>query len=124
MLQLGSFFNRISEDFIVILDEHQNRAHLLEAALKTMHGGDWQTLSHLIQPPFQVESHLYQTLQAADWIASIVGPLWAHRTRPTEFAAQEWAEKYFGARIEQASRYSSLRRARIPKTRSLKLSAS
>ena len=36
----------------------------------------------LIKPPFDLESHRYQTVHAADWIASLVGRLGAFRKEP------------------------------------------
>jgi len=53
----------------------------------------------LLEPPLQVESHLYQTVQCADWICALLGRLSAYRTDPA-FAEFEWAERYFGARID------------------------
>jgi len=97
---LDRVFAKVGERYLIILDEHQSRITLLESALRTMYGEHPAT--GLLQAPFQAESHLYPTLQAADWIASVVGPLWAHKAMPLEFAEQEWAERYFGQRIGAA----------------------
>jgi hypothetical protein len=74
---------------------------------------------HLLEPPYQVESHLYQTIQAADWIASIAGPLLTYRISPQQFPDRGWAEKYFGRRLDAAATHSKI----TPKPRAqLKLS--
>lgn len=121
ILRLGSYFNLVGDDFIVILDEHQSRTSLLESALKTMYGIDRDQLSRLVQPPFQVESHLYDTIQAADWLATIIGTIWTYRTRPREFSDRQWAEKFFADKISQTSVHSTLRMARVARAPRLPL---
>jgi hypothetical protein len=100
-------FANKAQNFLVIIDEHQSRVQLLESAIKTMFAADYPA-RHLLEPPYQVESHLYQTIQAADWIAAIVGPLLTFRIAPQQFADREWAEKYFGQRINSASTHSKI----------------
>jgi hypothetical protein len=92
---------------MVILDEHSSRLSLLENAMRAMYGQD--PVRRLVQPPFQVESHLYQAVQVADWISAVVGPLWSFRALPQQFADEAWAEKYFAQRIDGASTHSSVR---------------
>lgn len=111
--RLDLLFGRIGGNYLVILDEHQSRLTLLESALRRMYG--LNPAKRILQAPFQAESHLYPTIQAADWIASIVGPIWAHRASPHEFADQAWAERYFGNRIEAAlGAYSTVHLQRGP----------
>lgn len=93
------------ELFMMILDQHSNRLKLLEAASKTMFGGEARCL---IEPPFQVESHLYQTVQAADWIATLVGRIEAYRANPAEYADWEWAERLYGAKVRSLSTHSRM----------------
>lgn len=100
----------VNENFMVILDQHSSRMALLANAIRVMYGAD--PINRLIQPPFQVESHLYQTIQAADWISSVVGALWSHRALPTQFADEIWAEKYFATRIDAAATHSTVKLAR------------
>lgn len=107
---LGRYAQYVDDNFIVILDEHPARLKLLESAMRTMFGEE--PVLRLIQPPFQAESHLYQTIQAADWISSLIGPLWAHEVLPQEFPDYEWAKKYFGGRITSAATYSSVQKRR------------
>jgi len=93
--------------FMMILDQHSDRLKLLESASKTMFSPE-SPARCLIEPPFQVESHLYQTIQAADWIAALMGRLLAYSVEPQQYADWEWAEKYFGKRLRSLSTHSSL----------------
>lgn len=104
--RLDDYCKNNKQQFMMILDQHSNRIELLATAAKTMFGDT--PASCLIEPPFQVESHLYQTIQAADWIATLVGRLWAYRVAPNEYADWEWAERLFGKRIDSAVTHSTL----------------
>ena len=48
----------------------------------------------LVEPPFHLESHRYQTVQAADWIAALVGRLGAIWKEP-----QAWPENAIFRRL-------------------------
>lgn len=98
---------KLNGQFMMILDQHSDRIKLLESASKTMFSTS-NPAKTLIEPPFQVESHLYQTIQAADWIAAMVGKLHAFNVAPQQYADWEWAERYFGQRIRALSTHSSL----------------
>lgn len=97
----------IRGQFMMILDQHSDRLKLLESATKTMFSPQ-NPARCLIEPPFQVESHLYQTIQAADWIAALVGRLLSFTVEPQQYADWEWAEKYFGNRVRGLSTHSTL----------------
>jgi hypothetical protein len=92
--------------YMMILDENSERKNLLETAAKTMFGE--QPARCLLEPPFQVESHLYQTVQAADWIAAIVGKIAAYRIGGEQYADWEWANRLFGPKLRQFSTHSPL----------------
>ena len=64
-------------NFVLALDEHDQREALITEASRSMFGGP-DPQRHLVEPPFQFESHRYQTLQAADWIAGLIGRLGAY----------------------------------------------
>ena len=96
------------DDFIVILDEHDQRSELITAAGRSMYGGR-KPRRHLIEPPFHVESHRYQTLQAADWIAALVGRLGAIWADPAAYPENEVFRRYFEYRGNQISRRSGIR---------------
>lgn len=104
---LEKCFANKGQNFLVILDEHQSRVQLLESAVKAMFGSDYPA-RHLLEPPYQVESHMYQTIQAADWIAAIIGPLLTYRLSSLLYADREWASKYFGMRIDAATTNSRI----------------
>ncbi len=70
---------------MIVLDEHADRLSLLTHAASSMFGGE-EPRRHIIEPPFQVESHMYQSLQAADWIAGLVGRIGCIWARPGEYA--------------------------------------
>ncbi len=96
------------DDFIVILDEHDQRSALITAAGRSMYGTN-EPRRHLIEPPFHVESHRYQTLQAADWIAGLVGRLGAVWADPTAYPENEVFRRYFEHRVNQVSHRSGIR---------------
>lgn len=53
----------------------------------------------LIEPPIQAESHLFQTIQCADWICGLIGRLTALLLAPDEYSELEPFDKYFSDRI-------------------------
>jgi len=73
-----------------------------------MYGGDTPRKC-LIEPPFQFESHRYQTMQAADWIAGLVGRMGAIWKSPKEYPENEIFRKYFETRLAEASLRSGIR---------------
>ena len=94
--------------FLLALDEHDQRHQLLTTASIKMYGGA-QPMRHLIEPPFQIESHRYQTMQAADWLAGLVGRLGAAWAEPDQYQENEIFRKYFEARLNAASIRSGIR---------------
>ena len=96
--------------FMVVLDEHNRRSAIVTAAGQSMFGGT-EPRRRLIEPPFQVESHRYQTLQAADWIAGLMGRIGAYWADPVAYRGNEVFSKYFGQRIKDHSRRSGIRGA-------------
>lgn len=100
---------------LIFMDEHCERDALVTEASRSMFNRD-SPRRHLIEPPVQVESHRYQTLQAADWICGLVGRLGAYWTDPQSFPELSWAEELFAKRIAQVAVRSGIRSDR--KTRS------
>lgn len=96
------------DNFIVILDEHEQRSALVTAAGQSMYG-KVEPRRHLIEPPFHVESHRYQTLQAADWIAGLMGRLGAIWADPAAYPENEVFRRYFEHRVNRVSRRSGIR---------------
>ena len=93
--------------FMVVLDEHNRRPHIVTAAGQSMFAGS-EPRRRLIEPPFQVESHRYQTLQAADWIAGLIGRIGAYCADPVAYSENEVFLKYFGQRVQDHSRRSGI----------------
>lgn len=104
---IDNFCCQKNSQFLMILDQHSDRLRLLESATKTMFSTH-NPARCLLEPPFQVESHLYQTIQAADWIATLVGRLQAHSCEPHQYADWEWAEHYFGRSIKNLATHSTM----------------
>ena len=96
------------ERFLLALDEHQQRAALLTAAAQDMYGGD-EPRRQLIEPPLQLESHRYQTIQAADWIAGLVGRLGAIWTEPDAWPENVVFRRYFESRLTSVQVRSGVR---------------
>ena len=76
------------------LDEHDQRSALITAAARSMYAKKGRRRC-LIEPPFHLESHRYQTLQAADWIAGLVGRLGAAWADPAAYPENEVFRRYF-----------------------------
>ena len=84
--------------FFLMLDEHPWREEIITDASSEMYG---KPRRNLIEPPFQLESHRYQTMQAADWIAALVGGIsvsW--KGAKNEYSDYQIFRKYFGSRLK------------------------
>ena len=97
-----------AKEFVLILDEHEQRSELLTEAAKSMYGRR-ERRRHLVEPPFHLESHRYQTVQAADWIAGLVGRLGAIWADPEAWPENEPFRRYFEHRLNRVSRRSGIR---------------
>lgn len=97
---LNRCVERQNLQFMLVLDQHSGRKQIIETSAKTMFDAA-RPARCLIEPPFEVESHLYQTVQAADWVATLIGRLFAFRYRHEEYADWEWAELYFGDLVDR-----------------------
>lgn len=95
-------------DFLIVMDQHQEREAILTEASRAMFAKE-RPQRRLIEPPYQVESHRYQTVQAADWICGLIGRLSAFRAAPSEFPEFGWAETYFGSRIQKVCLASGIK---------------
>lgn len=113
-------FRTVLVEAVRLIDQHCQRDHATFAVLldEQQAGSDWRELQveactaamftgpdkcrALIEPPLQAESHLFQTLQCADWMCGLVGRLAAHASRPEEYA--DWAvfAKSFSQSVNEA----------------------
>jgi hypothetical protein len=116
--RLDDFCNDRNSKFLMVLDqqEDQFRTGIVESSGRTMFGTD--SRRNLIEPPIQAESHLYQTLQCADWICGLVGRYTCYCADPNQYQELEWADRYFSARLRRASIKSSIRSCPQPKIQS------
>jgi len=80
---------------------------LLTKAAQSMYG--IRSYRRLIEQPFHLESHRYQTIQAADWIAGLVGRIGAIWAEPEAYPENEVFRRYFEHRLNQVSRRSGIR---------------
>lgn len=97
--------------FIMVLDEHPSRDRILTAASTTMFGT--QMAQSMLEPPFQVESHRFQTIQAADWLCGLIGRLGAYWVSRSEWSDMKWAHEHYCDRLREVSVRSSIRRLPI-----------
>jgi hypothetical protein len=105
--QLERFAASKDSNFVVVVDEHSARKRLLITSLQNMYDSQ-DPVRRMLSPPFEVESYVNQNIQAADWIAAIVGRLWARRLRPTEYADHANFERYFWDRIHRVASHSTV----------------
>ncbi|EKJ95112.1 hypothetical protein C241_15178 [Bradyrhizobium lupini HPC(L)] len=104
--QIDAYCESIGQNFVLIVDEHSARKELLETAAKTMYGN--APTRKLLSPPFEVESYLNQNMQAADWIATIVGRLWSYRICTDDYKMLEPYEKYYWQRLHAVTTHSTV----------------
>lgn len=108
--RLDQYCDKHNNQLFIILDEQEDnfRHQIVEAASLSMFGVE--SRKTLIEPPIQGESHLYQTLQCADWMCGLIGRLTCFNRRPDEFGDFDWAAKYFGDKIVTVAEKSSIRK--------------
>jgi hypothetical protein len=109
--RLDDFCDRCSSLFLTVLDEHQDRKSredLVAAASCEMFSDS--RLARMIEPPIQAESHLFQTLQCADWICGLVGRAGCYLVAPSEYDELSWMPKYFAQRLAHIAPISSIHR--------------
>ena len=97
--------------FMLILDQQEEnvlRGEIVETASIAMFGEEPRY--RLIEPPVQVESHLYQTVQCADWLCGIFGRLTHYDCEPLSRADFKSIHDYFDSRIHQVATRSGIKR--------------
>lgn len=108
-----------SENTLIILDEvdDQSRLDALASASGFMFGS--RDGRHLIEPPMQVESHLYATVQCADWICALLGRLTAYLADPATYRDYGWAHRMFGSNLSEVVSVTSKIHCPIDENRSV-----
>ena len=94
------------ENLLMILDKQGDRERLEIFAGAASFMFSNSDAKRLLEPPMEVESHLYQTVQCADWICALLGRIAAYKFDP-EFSEFQWASKYFGDRLSNVTSTSS-----------------
>jgi len=97
--------------FMMILDEQEQnvmRKEIVETSSLAMFGSDQR--KRLIEPPIQVESDLYQTVQCSDWLCALYGRLAYYSLLPADKPGYDIFENYFATRLKAVSRRTGLQR--------------
>ncbi|WP_373062586.1 DUF3800 domain-containing protein [Gemmatimonas sp.] len=97
--KLDEFAASEGAQLLLVMDEHQDRDAWVDQAARMMYQNA-DKLRHFIEPPYQVESHRYQTVQCADWICGLIGRFGAYRADPDAYSDWQWAEQVFAPRID------------------------
>lgn len=95
-------------NFLLALDEHSQRTALITEVSRSMYMGP-DRRRRLIEPLFNLESHRYQTIQAADWLAALVGRLGANWADPSAYPENAIFLRYFEQGLKRVSRRSGVR---------------
>lgn len=86
------------ENLMMILDKQGDRERLEVFAGAASFMFSHKNANRLLEPPMEVESHLYQTVQCADWLCALIGRIAAYKFDP-DFEEFKWAPRYFGDRL-------------------------
>jgi hypothetical protein len=108
---------RLASEFMLVLDQQEEnvlRGEIVETASIEMFGASLR--SCLIEPPMQVESHLFQTVQCADWLCGLVGRLAHFSCEPEVKPDFSVVDQFFGERLKEVVRRSSIRMLPRPAT--------
>jgi hypothetical protein len=100
-----------SAQLLIVLDQQEDRVMrpaIVQNAACEMFGQSQRKA--LIEPPIQAESHLYQTIQCADWICGIVGRLSHYECEKASVSDYEAIEKYFKNRLDLLAKRSSIKK--------------
>lgn len=105
--KIDQFCVATNSTFSVLLDEQKAgnrwRERNVEACTMAMFEDKTEKCRTLIEPPLQGESHLFQTLQCADWICGLIGRIAAYSVAATEYPDWIVFQTYFMERINRAA---------------------
>lgn len=96
--------------FFMILDEKEQsfRYEIVQEAAMQMYGSNPR--KSLVEPPIQAESHLFQTLQCADWLCGLIGRVGTYEVCSEEYPELEWTKRYFRSRLFASAPNSGIRK--------------
>lgn len=105
--KIDRFCVQSDSTFMLMLDEqrcgNEWRETNVEVCTLAMFEDASEKCKTLIEPPIQAESHLFQTIQCADWICGLIGRLIALLVAPNEYPELEPFDKYFSDRIARVT---------------------
>jgi hypothetical protein len=78
-----------------------------------------ESRSTMVEPPIQAESHLFQTIQCADWLCGLVGRVGCYDALPGEYPELDWTAKYFVHRLKRVAPCSGIRKEKSPRTKEI-----
>ena len=127
--------NEKRKSFLLVMDQQSDftqnspvpvndmRREIVRQASMTMFGEDKKL--NLVEPPIQVESHLYPNVQIADWICGLIGKIsFYDHDKSCEKSRQKTKvfKELFEGRIKIASKRSGIRKVKIsPKSESTEI---
>jgi len=89
---------------MLLIDEQQAGSRWREMNVEACTLAMFEDAAHrcrtLVEPLIQGESHLFQTLQCADWICSLVGRLCAFQVASAQYRDWEIFHRYFHDRLQ------------------------
>jgi len=115
--KLDAHFMKTDSTFSIFLDavdsnesgdKRKFRMAAIKVATAEMFGSDPKP--SLLEPPYQLESHLYQNLQCADWFCGIFNRIFCFRVSRTDYADCACFIKYFGRRLKTVIKTSIFHR--------------
>jgi len=109
--RLDQFCRKKDANFQMILDEQNERdfrAQIVAEASIQMFGKTARTT--MIEPPIQAESHLFQTLQCADWLCGLIGRVGCYQAAPEMWPELDWTSYYFAHRLQRSAPMSGIRK--------------
>lgn len=116
-----SFGNHTFSLFLDSIDspdgKRKFRLESIEAASISMFGREH--CFSLLEPPYQLESHLYQNIQCADWFCGLLGRRFPYQVCPREYQDHKCVEEFFGEKIDSILKASKLKRRQTAKIISL-----
>ncbi|MDH2431063.1 DUF3800 domain-containing protein [Pokkaliibacter sp. MBI-7] len=105
--KIDRFCAQNGSTFMLMLDEQRAgnewRETNVEVCTLAMFEDASEKCRSLIEPPIQAESHLFQTIQCADWICGLIGRLTALSLASDEYSELEPFDRYFADRITKVS---------------------
>ena len=109
--RIDQYCARRKSSFHIMLDEQEDnlRGELVAEASRQMFG---EARKAMIEPPIQAESHLFQTLQCADWLCGLVGRVACYTVAAADYPELSWTDTYFATRLRKIAPTSGIRQQR------------